>query len=138
MKRELLKNVKVMPYTLETAIDREGFLSAVLGIAVTAGETVTVAVTHCDEESGSYEAVEDKMLVIDGESTIAVSGVQLVNVDLDLVGCKRYIKINVTGGATATYAVVLGDGEYTPAASNGSSEDAFIRVGTAKVGESVI
>lgn len=117
MKRELLKNVKVMPYTLETAIDREGFLSAVLGIAVTAGETVTVAVTHCDEESGSYEAVEaveDKMLVIDGESTIAVSGVQLVNVDLDLVGCKRYIKINVTGGATATYAVVLGDPAYMP------------------------
>ena len=112
MKRELLKNVKVMPYTLETAIDREGFLSAVLGIAVTAGETVTVAVTHCDEESGSYKAVEDKMLVVDGESTIAVSGVQLVNVDLDLVGCKRYIKINVTGGATATYAVVLGDPAY--------------------------
>ena len=138
MKRELLKNVKVMPYTLETAIDREGFLSAVFAVAVTAGETVTIAVTDCDTKDGSYAAVTDKMLVIDGKSTQSVSGTVLVNFDLDLLGCKRYIKINVTGGATATYAVVLGDGEYTPAASNGSSENAFIRVGTAKVGESVI
>ena len=26
MKRALIQNVKVMPYTLETAIDREGYL----------------------------------------------------------------------------------------------------------------
>lgn len=34
MKRELLQNVKVTPYTSEDVIDREGFLSAVLGVLV--------------------------------------------------------------------------------------------------------
>ena len=34
MKRELIQNVKVTPYTSEEAIDRDGFLSAVLGVLV--------------------------------------------------------------------------------------------------------
>ena len=76
MKRELIQNVKVTPYTSEDAIDRDGFLSAAL-----------------------------------------------VNFDLDLVGCKQFIKIKVevvcTGGSsascTATAALVLGDKAYTPA-----------------------
>lgn len=34
MKRELLENVKVQPYTSGSAIDREGYLSAVLGVSL--------------------------------------------------------------------------------------------------------
>ncbi len=34
MKRELLQNVKVMPYTSGDVLDRSGFLSAVLGIKI--------------------------------------------------------------------------------------------------------
>ena len=34
MKRELLENVKVQPYTSGDAIDREGYLSAVLGVSL--------------------------------------------------------------------------------------------------------
>ena len=54
MKGALIQNVKVMPYTLETAIDREGYLSAILAASVTAGTTAKVSVTHCDTESGSF------------------------------------------------------------------------------------
>ena len=63
MKRALIQNVKVMPYTLETAIDREGYLSAILAASVTAGTSAKVSVTHCDTESGSYEAVPDDFIV---------------------------------------------------------------------------
>ena len=84
MKRALIQNVKVMPYTLETAIDREGYLSAILAASVTAGTSAKVSATA------------------------------LVNFDIDLVGCKRYIKINVTGPTTATYAVALGDPVEAP------------------------
>ena len=59
MKRELLENVKVQPYTSGSAIDREGYLSAVLGVSLGAatgtptGITVKVTFTECDTESGS-------------------------------------------------------------------------------------
>ena len=60
MKRELLENVKVQPYTSGDAIDREGYLSAVLGVSLGAatgtptGITVKVTFTECDTEGGSY------------------------------------------------------------------------------------
>ena len=60
MKRELLENVKVQPYTSGDAIDREGYLSAVLGVSLgaatgtPAGITVKVTFTECDTEGGSY------------------------------------------------------------------------------------
>ena len=56
MKRELLENVKVKPYTSGDAIDREGYLSAVLGVSLGAatgtpnGITVKVTFTECDTE----------------------------------------------------------------------------------------
>ena len=113
MKRELLKNVKVMPYTPETAIDREGFFSAILAASVTAGTTAKVSVTHCDTESGSYEEVTDTQLVL-GPDEVSFTATALVNFDLDLSACKRYIKIKVTGPTTATYAVALGDPACMP------------------------
>ena len=72
----------------------------------------------------------DKLVVLDkitddtGAVTIDAdpAGNQLLNVDLDLVGCKRYIKATVsqsyTGGSspsvTATCALALGDAREEP------------------------
>ena len=135
MKRALLENVRVTPYTSEDVIDREGFLSAVLGVLVGSptgsptGMNVKVTFTESDEESGSYTPAADKRLVLDhsineGELELETdaAGSQLVNIDLDLVGCKRYVKAKVemvcSGGTSpsceATCALVLGDAAGMP------------------------
>lgn len=136
MKRELLENVKVQPYTSGDAIDREGYLSAVLGVSLGAatgtpgGITVKVTFTECDTEGGSYTPVADK-LVVPGKTTddtgaVTIeadpTGSELHNIDIDLVGCKQFIKATVavecTGGSspscTATYAIALGDKNVQP------------------------
>lgn len=137
MKRELLENVKVKPYTSGDAIDREGYLSAVLGVSLGAatgtptGITVKVTFTECDTESGSYTPVADK-LVVPGKTTddtgaVTIeadpAGSELHNIDIDLVGCKQFIKATVavecTGGSstmscTATCAIALGDKNVQP------------------------
>lgn len=136
MKRELLENVKVQPYTSDDAIDREGYLSAVLGVSLGAatgiptGITVKVTFTECDTEGGSYTPVADK-LVVPGKTTddtgaVTIeadpAGSELHNIDIDLVGCKQFIKATVaveyTGGSspscTATCAIALGDKNVQP------------------------
>lgn len=136
MKRELLENVKVKPYTSDEAIDREGYLSAVLGVSLGAatgaptGITVKVTFTECDTEGGSYTPVADK-LVVPGKTTDDTGAVtieadpagnELHNIDIDLVGCKQFIKATVavecTGGTstscTATCAIALGDKNVQP------------------------
>lgn len=136
MKRELLENVKVQPYTSGDAIDREGYLSAVLGVSLGAatgtptGITVKVTFTECDTEDGSYTPVADK-LVVPGKTTddtgavtieAALAGSELHNIDIDLVGCKQFIKATVavecTDGTspscTATCAIALGDKNVQP------------------------
>lgn len=136
MKRELLENVKVQPYTSGDAIDREGYLSAVLGVSLGAatgtptGITVKVTFTECDTESGSYTPVADKLVVpgktTDGTGAVTIeadpAGSELHNIDIDLVGCKQFIKATVavecTGGSTtsctATCAIALGDKNVQP------------------------
>lgn len=136
MKRELIQNVKVTPYTSETAIDRDGFLSAVLGVLVgtptgtPTGMAVKITVTECDTETGSYTPATDKLVPLDKalDETGAFSvdtdaaGGELLNIDLDLVGCKQFIKAKVevvcTGGTTpscsATAALALGDAAEMP------------------------
>lgn len=136
MKRELLENVKVQPYTSGDAIDREGYLSAVLGVSLGAatgtptGITVKVTFTECDTKSGSYTPVADK-LVVPGKTTndtgaVTIeadpAGSELHNIDIDLVGCKQFIKATVavecTDGSspscTATCAIALGDKNVQP------------------------
>ena len=136
MKRELLENVKVQPYTSGDAIDREGYLSAVLGVSLGAaagtptGITVKVTFTECDTAGGSYTPVADK-LVVPGKTTddtgaVTIeadpAGSELHNIDIDLVGCKQFIKATVavecTGGTspscTATCAIALGDKNVQP------------------------
>lgn len=135
MKRELIQNVKVTPYTSEDAIYRDGFLSAVLGVLVgtptgsPTGLAVKLTVTECDTVSGSYTPAADKLIPVnkaldaDGSISLDAAGGALVNFDLDLVGCKQFIKIKIevvcTGGSsascTATAALAVGDKAYTPA-----------------------
>ena len=105
MKRNLYGSIKAMPYTSGTAVDRQGYLSAV------------VSVTECDTADGSFTAVADERVVMGRNlSNISVVNDELMAVELDLVGCKRYIKVTVTpgGSAAATYALVLGDPTHLP------------------------
>lgn len=136
MKRELIQNIKVIPYKSGDAIDRERFLSGVLAVSLGAasgeptGITVKIAVTECDTQGGGYTAVKDKHVFIDhtadGDGAITLtadkSGNELHNLDLDLAGCKKFIKITVTvncAGGTgpkcdATCAIALGDKAVQP------------------------
>ena len=68
MKRELFSNVKVIPGGMDAAIDRSGFLSAVIGASVTTAtgdQTLSFAVTHCDTSDGSFEAVNDPFIGVE-------------------------------------------------------------------------
>ena len=49
MKRELFQNITAIPYTSGEAINREGFLSAVIGANVASGGTMIVKVEHSDD-----------------------------------------------------------------------------------------
>ena len=138
MKRALIQSVKVTPYTSEDAINREGFLSAILAVKVGSpsgsptGMAVKLTITESDQQSGTgYAPVKDKLVCVgnaplDDAGAISVStdaeGGELVNFDLDLVGLKQYVKVKVemvcTGGSspscTATAALALGDASEVP------------------------
>lgn len=135
MKRELFDNVRVIPDASGAVIDREGFLSAVIGISIgtvtgePTGSAITVKVEHCDTGSGVFEAAPDSRLdpehVTEGgilKAAAAAEGDSL-SLNLDLIGCKRYIKITPSltfeGGtspaADVACATVLGDPAVSPA-----------------------
>ena len=49
MKRELIQNVKVQPYTSGAALDRTGFLSGVIGAVIGTAGSLTLSITHSDD-----------------------------------------------------------------------------------------
>lgn len=121
MKRALFDTVKIVSYdATAAALDRRGYESAVLALSIAAGQTAVVSVTTCDTEGGTFAAVEDKRIFIDnpvnssGAATIANEGDAAVvaNLDIDLIGCKRFVKIAVTEGTP--FAVALGDATDYP------------------------
>ena len=141
MKRELFQNITAIPYKSGDAINREGFLSAVIGANVSSGAEVTITVTHSDDGK-TYEAVTDKLVFPEaqtkggvlkftaptveaviaedaknGETSATSAGStpagMLVGIDVDLVGLKNFVKFAVTGAETAL-AVVLGDAAVQP------------------------
>lgn len=66
-----------------------------------------VTFTECDTEGGSYTPVADK-LVVPGKTTddtgaVTIeadpAGSELHNIDIDLVGCKQFIKATVAWSA---------------------------------------
>lgn len=116
MKRELIENIKAMPLD-DKAIDRAGFLSAVVAIKAKGSGDLTIKVTHSDTAEGSFTDAPDALLVV-GEATVkSVQADDLVNYDLDLVGCKRFIKVDFEGegeGEGAVAVIVLGDPAEAP------------------------
>lgn len=115
MKRELFENVKVIPGGTDVVIDRTGFLSAVFGANVTTTGTLKVKLEHADAEDGEFAGVDDPYAGVDGplKEMEAAAG-SMVNIDIDLLGCKNFVKITVEGTAEATCAVVLGDPAVAP------------------------
>jgi hypothetical protein len=129
MKRELIENIKVIPYTSGAVIDRSGFLSGILGLHINppsgspSAAAVTVALTDSDASDGTFEPAADTLAVIGGNALdIDLTAGLDANIDIDLVGVKRFIKLTATtsftGGtapaATASYAVALGDPSVAP------------------------
>lgn len=126
MKRELIQNIKAIPLEADEAIDRTGFLSAVVAIKPKGSGDLTIKVTHADTKAGDYAAVEDPMLVVGGEATFkSVASGDLVKFDLDLVGCKPFIKVDFEGdgeGSSAPAVIVLGDPTLAPVEDTPSGE----------------
>ena len=141
MKRNLLESVRLIPYAPNDTVNRLGALSAVFAISALGaapGAIAKVTVAHCETESGTYTDVVDKRIFLnstvvekDGNGNFVRSNVfipieagDLVNVDIDLVGCKEFVKINVeyvddSGAAvtaTTEYALCLGDFTVNPPA----------------------
>jgi hypothetical protein len=115
MKKELLQNVKVLPYKSGDAIDRAGFLSAVIAVAAKADGDVKIVVTHSDTADGTFEAVSDEKLFVGGNGEAAgLTAADVTNFDVDLAGCKPFIKVTVSGTAAGDCAIVLGDKNTRP------------------------
>jgi len=127
MKRELFQNITAIPYESGSAIDRTGFLSAVIGANVAASATLTVKVEHSDDGE-TFVPVTDEMVfpekqTIGGEYTFRsepIKGAEevggVINIDVDLVGLKNFVKFTVTGNdeTASGLVVVLGDSAAQP------------------------
>ena len=124
MKRELIQNIKPIPWEDDKAIDRAGFLSAVVAVTAKGSGELTMKVKHCDTEAGEYAEITDAAAYV-GSNTVkdAVSD-DLILFDVDLVGCKQFIKVTLEGAALSEgpAAVVLGDAAYTPVEGAGLGE----------------
>ena len=115
MKRALFETVAVLPLVSGSVVQRTGYESAVLALTVAQNASATVKVEHCDTQDGTFEAVGDSRLFVDnpvnesGEAIVKNEGpaAAVANLDIDLVGCKEFIKITVTGGSAG--ALALGD-----------------------------
>ena len=125
MKRALFQNVTIAPYNTGAVIDRNNFLSAIVAAAVAEPGDLILTVTHSDTETGTFEPAADMRLEANDKGTFTVDGKitvpdlsegDLANVEIDLVGCKRFIKIAAAGEAAedAALAYALGDAQYTP------------------------
>ena len=116
MKRELFGNIKLQAYTSGTAIDRQGFLSALFSATISKGTKISLTVTHCDTETGTYTAAPEGTLM-KGAAETELTAPASVDCQLDLLGCKQFVKITATlpgTDAAATYALALGDGPAAP------------------------
>ena len=121
MKRELLQNIKVQPYTSGDAVERTGFLSAILGCAIGTAGALTVTVTHSDNGT-DFEAVNDTKVFPEKTTSGGVLTTDdlekdvIVDIDIDLIGLKNYVKIAVSGAAAANtkLAIALGDSAVQP------------------------
>ena len=121
MKRELLQNVKVQPLTSGGAIDRTGFLSGIIGAVIGTAGALTLTITHSDDGT-TFEAVTDKMVFPEKQTdggaftTEVLAQGDVVNIDIDFVGLKNFVKITASGTAatSTTLALAMGDKHVQP------------------------
>lgn len=120
MKKALFDTVAVLPYTSGSVVDRLGYESAILAVTVKTSQTATVKIEHCDTDNGTFEAVPDSRVFVDnpvdtsGQASLKNEDAAdvVANLDIDLIGCKRYIKLTVTNGTVGGLA--LGDATDYP------------------------
>lgn len=129
MKRALFDTVAVLPFESGDITPRLGYESAILAVTVASGASATVKVEHSDAEDGTFVQVPDSRLFIDNpvntdgnaildntEDVEAAEGESIqdgvFNLNIDLIGCKEFIKITVTGGTAG--ALALGDATDHP------------------------
>lgn len=123
MKRALFDTVMVLPFASGSAVCRLGYESAVLALTVAAGAEAAVKVEHSDEAAGPFAAVQDSRMFVDNPVNADGSAIVkneteadgIANLDIDLTGCKAYVKITVTGGEAG--ALALGDAANAPVCS---------------------
>lgn len=121
MKRELLQNVKVQPLTSGSAVERTGFLSGIIGAVIGTAGALTLTITHSDDGT-TFEAVTDKMVFPEKQTTGGTFTTEelkkddIVNIDIDFVGLKNFVKITASGAAATdtTLALALGDKHVQP------------------------
>ena len=123
MKRELLQNVQPIPLVADEVIDRGGFLSAVLAVKPKSSGDLSVKIEHGDAKAGPFTEAKDPGLFIDGNSVPTVADGDLILFDLDLIGCKRFIKVTVSGSGLGegASALVLGDTSVYPVEADADS-----------------
>lgn len=121
MKRELLQNVKVQPLTSGSAVERTGFLSGIIGAVIGTAGALTLTITHSDDGT-TFEAVTDKLVFPEKQTdggtftTEELKKDDVVNIDIDFVGLKNFVKITASGAAATdtTLALALGDKHVQP------------------------
>lgn len=128
MKRALFDTVSVLPFESGSVFDRTGYESAVLAVTIAAGAQATVKVEHSDTIDGTFAAVPDSRLFVDnpvdkttGDAIITneAEADAVANLDIDLIGCKAFVKITVTGGTAG--ALALGDATDAPVGVNAAA-----------------
>ena len=93
----------------------------IFGAVIGTAGALTLTITHSDDNS-SYEAVTDKLVFPEKQTeggtftTEELEVGDVVNIDIDLLGLKNYVKITASGAAatSTTLAVVLGDKHVQP------------------------
>lgn len=121
MKRTLLQNVKVQPYASGDVINRKGFLSAIIAATIATAGALTITITHSDDGT-TFVPVTDKKVFPETDTTggalttEALEKDAIINVDIDLLGLKNFVKITASGTAATdtTFAVALGDSDAQP------------------------
>lgn len=134
MKRALFQSVLVLPYKSGNVIDREGYLSAAVGTIVAPSAEVKVTVEHSDDGTTFVPVADERVfpekqteggvltftaptaaaaaaeIGKEAEGSVA-SGIS-VNIDVDLLGLKQFVKLTVEG--SESLAVALGDSRVQP------------------------
>ena len=128
MKRELLQNTKVASYTSGANISRRTLLSMVLSVTTAVAGALTLTFEHSDDGTTFTPVTDLKLMPLESVATDAsknpkpgvynftANADENINLDVDLVGCKEFVKITASGAAAAgaSLAYALGDPAYAP------------------------